>query len=88
MKTDKSKLLTAVENDIPPISALPNNCATVVDGMVIIRQMDVTKMSTFGDFSKCILERVLKMGNRHCIYFVTDQYKPNSIKGYERCRRA
>ena len=77
VKTDTSKLL-AVENDIPPVSALPDNCASVVDGMVIIRQMDVSRMSTFSDFSKCILERVLKM--------VTGQQ--NSIKGYERSRRA
>ena len=67
VKTDKSKLLAAVEHDIPPISALPDNCASVVDGMVIIRQMDVSKMSTFG-----ILERVLKMGTGQSIYFVTD----------------
>ena len=88
VKTDKSKLLAAVEHDIPPISALADNCASVVDGMVIIRQMDVSKMSTFGDFSKCILERVLKMGTGQSIYFVTDQYKKNSVKGYDRSRRA
>ena len=45
-------------------------------------------MSTFSDFSKCILERVLKMGTAQSIYFMTDQYKQNSIKGYERSRRA
>ena len=82
------EILAAVENDIPPISALPDNCASVVDGMVIIRQMDVSRMSTFGNFSKYILERVLKMGTGQSIYFVTDQYKQNSIKGYERSRRA
>ena len=88
VKTGKSKLLAAVEHDIPPISALPDNCASVVDGMVIIRQMDVSKMSTFGDFSNCILGRVLKMGTGQSIYFVTDQYKKKSIKGYERSRGA
>ena len=88
VKTDKSKLLAAVENDIPPLFVLPDICASVVDGMVIIRQMDVSRMSTFGEFSKCILERVLKMGTGQSIYFVTDQYKQNSIKGYERSRRA
>ena len=81
VKTEKSKLLAAVEDDIAP-----DNCASVVDGMVLIRQMDVSGMSTFGDFSKYILERVLKMGTGQSIYFMTDQYKQNSIKGYERMR--
>ena len=64
VKISKSKLLAAVENDIPPISALPDNCASVDDDMALIRQMDVSRMSTFGDISKCILERVLNNVDR------------------------
>ena len=49
--------------------------------------MDVSRMSTFSAFSKCILERVLKMGTGLSIFIVNDQYKQNSIKDYECSRR-
>ena len=55
--------------------------------MVVLQQADVSKLSTFGDLSKYILEKVLKSNSCEHVYFVTDQYRKNCIKGFERARR-
>ena len=59
VKTDKSSLLEVIEKDVLTVSALPDNCAMVVDAMVVLQQTDVSKLSTFGDFSKCIFVKVV-----------------------------
>ena len=88
VKTVKSKLLQVVEQDIPTTDYLPESCAVVNDGMVYIQQVDVTALSTFGDLSEYLLKRILNSSDSKRVYFVTDQYTSNSIKGYERARRA
>ena len=54
--------------------------------MVILQQLQNVQLSTFGDVSEFILKRILLEFST--VYFVTDQYKEISIKGYERSRRS
>ena len=53
--------------------------------MVLFQQSQNVPANTCGDFSECILSRILQKGD--VVYFVTDKYNNNSIKGYERKRR-
>ena len=59
----------------------------IYDGMVILQQVDATKLATFGDLSDSIISRITSRGVG-CTYFVTDQYCKNSIESYERNCRA
>ncbi|CAB4001853.1 Hypothetical predicted protein [Paramuricea clavata] len=88
-KTVKSKLLDAIENtvDDPTVDALPNNCVRVFDGMVIIQQLGSLCLATFGEISEYVLKRITSHSSK-VIYFVTDQYYDDSLKGCERKRRA
>ena len=52
--------------------------------MVVLQQLPVVNLSTFGDIAEHILRRMMK---RRVAYFVTDQYRNGSIKSYERERR-
>ena len=54
------------------------------DGMVLLQQLEKEPLRTFGDVSRFILKRILVANT---VYFVTDQYKPNSIKSLERKKR-
>jgi len=54
------------------------------DGMVLLQQLASVHLASFGDVADHVLKRILK---RPVVYFVTDQYKPGSIKSYERERR-
>lgn len=86
VKTVKSKLLLCLEKDVETIESLPPNVCTIFDGMVLLQQLQRIPLSTFGDMSEFLLRRILK-SNSSIIYFVTDQYFADSIKGYERARR-
>ena len=55
--------------------------------MVILQQTDASSLATFGDLAESILDRVLRWSKFEHVYFVTDQYRKISIKGYERRRR-
>ncbi len=46
--------------------------------------MDSNDLVTFGDISASLLKRIV---NSSVVYFVTDQYKQDSIKSFERERR-
>ena len=57
-KTVKSKLLNAIENDVDDatVSALPDECVRVYDGMVIIQQLPSVCLATFGDICEYVLK--------------------------------
>ena len=88
-KTVKSKLLDALENavDDPTVDALPSDCVRVFDGMVIIQQLGTLCLATFGEISEHVLKRITSYSSK-VVYFVTDQYYDDSLKGCERKRRA
>ena len=87
VKTVKSKLLGAIEKSVITIpNEVPPNCAMVYDGMVLLQQLENIQLTTFGDVSEFLLKRILQIPSSR-VYFVTDQYKNDSIKGYERSRR-
>ena len=85
--TVKSKPLESLESRVEPEEALPDNCCMIFDGMVLLQQLDGIPLSTFGDISEYILKRKEK-SNATTVYFVTDQYLRESVKGYERSRRS
>lgn len=89
VKTPKSKLLDAIENDAhdPLVAALPERSVRVFDGMVLLQQLTSVSLSTFGEVSEYLLKRITSSPAK-IIYFVTDQYKDDSIKGSEPQRRA
>ena len=53
-------MLKIIEKNVPPVSTLPDNCVLIVDGMVVIQQADISQLSTFGELSRYILEKVLR----------------------------
>eukprot|EP00794_Sanderia_malayensis_P021369 gene21369-23451_t len=85
-KTVKSKLLSALESDVPSLEMLPDDTVYVYDGMVLLQQLDAIHLDTFGDISDFLFNRVSK-GQSKSIFLVTDQYLPNSVKERERNRR-
>ena len=90
VKTVKSKLLNLVEDGIPLTEEFPSNSCIIYDGMVILQQVDAVKLTTFGDLSDTVISRITSRPRTtvDTIYFVTDQYRENSIKSYERSRRS
>ena len=89
VKTPKSKLLDAIENNAhdPLVTALPGRSVGVFDGMVLLKQLTSVSLSTFGEVSEYLLKRITSSPAK-IIYFVTDQYKDDSIKSSEHQRRA
>ena len=89
MKTVKSKLLDAIEDDVkePLVDSLPEQYVRVFDGMVIIQQLCSQNLETFGEISEYIVKRVTA-NSAKIVYFVTDQYREGSLKSNERMRRA
>lgn len=86
VKTVKSKLLEALESHVSDsICETPSDAAHIFDGMVLLQQLENVKLTTFGDVSEFILKRIMLRSS--VVYFVTDQYKTESIKSYERKRR-
>ncbi len=86
VKTVKSKLLDALEADVPPLEVEPLETVFIFDGMVLLQQLASIPLDTFGDVSEHIFNRIMK-GNSDTVYFVTDQYLEHSIKEIERRRR-
>ena len=74
-----------IEASSPTIcEEVPPNTPYVVDGMVLIQQIDTKDLSTFGDVSASLLDKIAKS---NVVYFVTDQYQDGTIKSFERDRR-
>ncbi len=86
VKTVKSKLLNVVEVGLETVASAPMGSVVFYDGMVLLQQLDGIQLDTFGEMSQHVLERILK-DNAGVIYFVTDQYKVDSVKGLERAKR-
>ena len=60
---------------------------TSVDGMIIIQQLPSLSLATFGNMSEYVLKEITSHPSK-VVYFVTDEYRHDSIKGSERKRRA
>ena len=86
VKTVKSKLLGALESNVPSLEMLPDDIVYIFDGMVLLQQLDAIHHDTFGDMSDFLFNRISN-GHSKTIYFVTDQYLPNSVKEMERKRQ-
>ena len=89
VKSVKSNLLDTIEKDVDDamVDALPVDCVRVFDGMVIIQQLASMSFETFGEMSEYVLKRIISHPGK-IVYFVTDQYLDDSLKGSERQRRA
>lgn len=89
VKSVKSNLLDTIEKDVDDamVDALPVDCVRVFDGMVIIQQLASMSLETFGEMSEYVLKRITSHPGK-IVYFVTDQYFDDSLKGSERQRRA
>eukprot|EP00794_Sanderia_malayensis_P021054 gene21054-23110_t len=85
-KRNTSKLLDALEADVPLLEVVPPETVFIFDGMALLQQVASIPLDTFGDVSDQIFNRVMK-GNSDTVYFVTDQYLEHSIKEIERRRR-
>lgn len=86
-KTDKSKLLELLTNQVEPAEDVPPTAAWVVDGMAILQSLKEIP-STFKDLAIMIFNMIAPpstMATR--IDFVTDRYLETSIKNAERSRR-
>ena len=88
VKAVKAKLLDSVEKDVedPMVVSLPVDCVRVFDGMVIIQQLASISLTTFGEMFEYVLKHITSNSDK-IIYFVTDQYFDESLKGSERKRR-
>ena len=75
VKTPKSKLLEAIENDAhdPLVAALPERSVRIFDG-IVLQQLTSVSLSTFGEVSEYLL-KCMTSSPAKIIYFVTDQYK-------------
>ena len=86
-KTDKSKLLELLTNQVEPAEDVPPTAAWIVDGMAILQSLKEIP-STFKDLAMTIFDSIAPpstMATR--IDFVTDRYLETSIKNAERNRR-
>lgn len=87
-KTDKSKLLEPLVDQVEPVEDVPPNAAWVVDGMAVLQSLgDIP--ATFGDLAVSVFNAVVqRTGMTSRIDFVTDTYPEISIKNVERAKRA
>ena len=80
--TPKNKIVKEIEKEIPLTTSLLENTVRVLDAMVLIQQLP-EGVNIFGDVSDHILNRITKNTSR-CVFLVSDQYEPASIKSLER----
>lgn len=69
VKTVKSKLIDAIENDVadPFVPQVPGNYVHIFDGMVIIQQLLSLNFETFGEISEYILLAINQHNSINCI---------------------
>lgn len=86
-KTDKSKLLEPLTNQVGPAEDVPPTAAWIVDGMAILQSLKEIR-STFENLNIMIFDSTAppSMMVRR-IDFVTDRYLETSIKNSERARQ-
>eukprot|EP00745_Piridium_sociabile_P026705 TRINITY_DN42673_c0_g1_i18.p1 TRINITY_DN42673_c0_g1~~TRINITY_DN42673_c0_g1_i18.p1 ORF type:complete len:760 (+),score=189.88 TRINITY_DN42673_c0_g1_i18:236-2515(+) len=83
-KTDKAKLLHLLETESHRAEKPASDTNTyVIDGNAMFQQQ-VALPTTFGELAEQIFDKLPKVSR---VDFVTDSYRPNSIKGSERNRR-
>jgi len=83
-KTNKSALATAIQKNVYVAEQLPNNSATVIDGMNLVQKVKGGQ-ETFGDVASTVLAMALNSGaNSNRIDVVFDTYVKHSIKDGER----
>ena len=95
-KTNKAKLLHALEchSNYPVVETPIVGGIHVVDGMAMIRQVNVNKLKgerTFHNLALVILKSLVNMAKLNSleeIHFVTDSYRQISIKNSERANRS
>lgn len=87
-KTDKSKLLELLTNQVEPAEDVPSTAAWIVDGMAILHSLKEIP-STFKDLAVTILDVIAPPSTMAArIDFVTDRYLATSIKNTERTKRS
>ncbi len=86
-KTNKSTLATTLQKNVRVVDQLPENSASVVDGMNLVQRVKADQV-TFGDVANTVLSMALSQGsNSKRIDVVFDTYRENSIKNSERSAR-
>lgn len=86
-KTNKAALAAALQKNVLPAETVPNNSATIIDGMLLIQKVPGDQ-STFAEVAMFVLAMALKDGiTSQRIDIVFDTYRENSIKDSERLAR-
>lgn len=83
VKTDKSKLLHYLVANIEPTEDRPSDAVHIIDGNAILQSLTAVP-DTFDELAESFFNQLLKA---KCVDFITDTYKQQSIKSYERTRR-
>ena len=92
-KSDLSKKLEAICDEIHIMLSSSNNKAYLIDGMAMFQSLNESLFKTFDDLSEHILKKILRLMENadlraDVITVVFDRYdKENSIKQMERERR-
>ena len=83
VKTDKSTLLHNLESSNEPVTNRPSDAVHVIDGNAMLQSLKPIP-DTFEVVAESVFNQLPKSKRAD---FVTDTYKPQSIKSYERERR-
>ena len=88
-KTNKATLATSLQMDVQLADGLPQNSATIIDGMSLVQKLSVGGGQTsFGMVASSLLTKVLHEGcQSNRIDVVFDTYREKSIKNAERTMR-
>ena len=88
-KTNKAALAAFLQKDIQSPGAVPQNAATVIDGMSLVQKLNVGgNQTTFGGVSTALFSMALHEGSQsRRIDIIFDTYRENSIKNTERSLR-
>ncbi|KAG1650788.1 hypothetical protein GQR58_027743 [Nymphon striatum] len=87
-KTNKAAITTALEKNIEYVESVPQNSATLLDGMAVVQKLKIDQSNTFGDIAEKFSASISQAGfASKRIDVVFDVYIENSIKNAERVRR-
>ncbi len=66
----KSKLLSALESNVPSLEMLPDDTVYVYDDIVLLQQLDAIHLDTFGGyFQPFIQEGEQRSGKKHLLRY-------------------
>ena len=82
-KTDKSTLLHNLESGIEPTLDRSSDAVHIIDGNAMLQSFKPIP-DTFQELAEHVYDKLPKS---HRVDFITDTYKPKSIKSYERASR-